>query len=674
MKSAPFTNDLIDESSPYLLQHAHNPVNWHAWNEQTWNKARIENKLVLISIGYSSCHWCHVMEHETFENEASAKLMNENFICIKVDREERPDVDHVYMSAVQLMTGHGGWPLNCFCLPDGKPVYGGTYFQKQQWDSVLIQLADLYHKDPAKTKAYADELTQGIAKMELVTLKGGEIQFSKELLATTVENWKKYFDHEEGGPNRAPKFPMPNNYEFLLNYAAATKDNELRDYVLLTLDKMAFGGIYDHLGGGFARYSTDTEWKVPHFEKMLYDNAQLVSLYAHAYQLTKNELYKKVACETLEFIGREMTSAEGGCYSALDADSEGVEGKFYVWKKDDLEKILGGSFALFAEYYNVNDKGYWEHDHYILLRKESDEVVARKNKITVHQLQEFISDAKKKLLSERDKRIHPGLDDKQLTSWNGLMITGYCNAWEAFGEKKFLDAALRNAEHILSNVERKDGGLNHSYKNGKAAINGYLEDYAFIIEAFLKLYEATFDEKFLSAARQFCDYALSHFYDAQTGMFFFTSDLDQKLIARKKEIHDNVIPAPNSAMAKVLFLLGKYFDDKKYMEISRTMLNNVQDEIHRYGSSFSNWCDLMMWNVFPFYEIVITGEASEEKRKELAQHFLPRKIMAGTKNDSVKLALFENRVETGKTWIYVCENYSCRLPVIGVEDALSMLR
>lgn len=671
-----FTNKLIDETSPYLLQHAHNPVNWLPWGDEAWNLAKTENKLVLISIGYSSCHWCHVMEHETFEDTAAAKLMNDHFVCIKVDREERPDIDHVYMSAVQLMTGQGGWPLNCICLPSGKPIYGGTYFPNAQWQNILSQLHDFYLKNPSKAEEYAEELTQGIRQMELVQQNNDEINFSKEDLKPVVENWKKHFDHVEGGPNRAPKFPMPNNYDFLLHYAFAEKDEALKDYVLLTLDKMAFGGIYDQVGGGFARYSTDTLWKVPHFEKMLYDNAQLVSLYSHAYQITKKNLYKQVVYETLEFIQREMTSAEGGFYSALDADSEGVEGKFYVWTKSGLSQTLseGEGFKIFCDYFNVNETGYWEDDNYILLRKDADEVIASRNNITVEKLNDLISESKKILLAERNKRIRPGLDDKQLTSWNAMMIKGYCDAYEAFGEKKFLDCAIRNINLILAKNKREDGGLNHSLKNGKSSINGYLEDYSFFIEGLVKIYEATFEEKYLDEAKKLTEYTLKHFFDEQTGLFFFTSSLDPELIARKKEIHDNVTAASNSSMAKALYQLGKSFDEKNYLRISQTMLHNVKNEMARYGSSFSNWCELMMWNTYPFFEIAIAGKKAEEKRKELSNQYLPNKIIAGTAKQFSKLSLLENRFTENKTFIYVCENYTCRMPVESPEEALKLLK
>jgi uncharacterized protein YyaL (SSP411 family) len=669
-----YSNQLIHESSPYLLQHAHNPVNWYPWNDEAWAKAKKENKLVLISIGYSSCHWCHVMEHESFENDSTAKIMNDHFVCIKVDREERPDVDQVYMAAVQLMTGGGGWPLNCFCLPDGRPIYGGTYFPNASWNDLLVKLEEFYRLNKEKAEQYADELTQGIHHMETVKLNISEKKIETEYLKKIVDEWKKQFDNVEGGPSRAPKFPLPNNYEFLLHYYHETKDESILKHIELTLEKMAYGGIYDQVGGGFARYSTDTLWKVPHFEKMLYDNAQLVSLYSHAYQLTKNELYKDIVYETLEFISREMTSGEGTFYSALDADSEGEEGKYYVWKKDEVEKLLGDKSKIFSEYYNVNEKGYWEHDNYILLRKENAKTIAEKNNLTIEQFNNLISGSKNILLKEREKRIHPGLDDKQLTSWNALMIKGYCDAYDVFNEEKFLDAAKKCANVILAKVKRNDGGLNHSLKNGKATINGYLEDYSFSIEALIALYQSTFDETWLNEAKQLADYSTQHFYDKETCMFFFTSDLDAALIARKKEIHDNVIPSSNSSMAKGLFTLGIYFDEKKYQDIALQMLNNIKDDMERYASSYSNWGILYLNCSAPFNEIVISGNDALQKRTEFNQHYIPNKILAGSINGKSQLSLLEQRHNENKTLIYVCENKTCKLPVATVEEALGLLK
>lgn len=666
------TNALIHETSPYLLQHAHNPVDWHAWNEATLEKARAENKMILVSVGYSACHWCHVMEHESFEDKEVAKLMNDHFLCIKVDREERPDIDQVYMTAVQLMTGHGGWPLNCFALPDGRPIYGGTYFPKQQWMNVLLNLAELYRNDRNKVEEYAQELTNGILKTELLAVNSKPIEFNMEMADTCVKAWSKRLDNTHGGQDKAPKFPLPNNYLFLLRYAHFTQNAGIQRHVDLTLKKMAYGGIYDQLGGGFARYSVDGIWKVPHFEKMLYDNAQLVSLYAEAFQAAPNELYKETVYQTIEFIERELTSPDGAFYSALDADSEGEEGKFYVWQEEELKRILGDEFPLFAEYYNVNEKGFWEHDNYILLRDRSEQEIALKHQMKAEDLKEKIAAAVKKLMAERDKRVRPGLDDKCLTSWNALMLKAYCDAYKVFGEDRFLQVALRNAMFIRQKQLRDDGGLNHSYKDGKSTINGFLEDYAFTIEAFLALYQCTGHEEWLNFSKQLCDYTIRHFYDRQSGMFWFTSDEDSPLIARKTELSDNVVPASCSQMARNLWALSKFYLDKKYEEMSLKMLHNITDELLHYGPGYSNWGLLLLEAIQPFHEIAIVGKNVDELFLSLQKHYHPNGIFALSKQPS-SLPLLENRLVEGKTLIYVCRNNTCGLPAESTEDALKQL-
>jgi uncharacterized protein YyaL (SSP411 family) len=673
------SNHLIGETSPYLLQHAHNPVDWYAWTPEAWEKAKKEDKLVLVSIGYSSCHWCHVMERESFEDSATAELMNKYFVCIKVDREERPDIDQVYMSAVQMMTGSGGWPLNCFCLPDGRPIYGGTYFPNANWNDVLQKLSDFYRDNKAKAESYASELTQGIHESDLIQANKEPAKFHMEDIVKTVQQWKKYFDNLEGGPNRAPKFPLPNNYEFLMYYASVTGTEDVRSHVLLTLDRMAYGGIYDQVGGGFARYSTDSLWKVPHFEKMLYDNAQLVSLYAHAYQWTKKNLYKEVAEETLEFIRREMTSEAGGFYSALDADSEGEEGKYYVWTEAELKKVLGENYVLFSEYYNVNRTGLWEKDHFILLRKKPLEEIAASQGLATQVAASKIQASKAILLRERSRRIRPGLDNKQLTSWNGLMIKGYCDAYDAFGNKEYLNSAIRCAQLFLAKAATAGGGLRHqlplavSGKGEGKETPGFLEDYSFMAEALIALYGSTFDEHWLQEAKHLTDYALAHFSDAQGGLFYFTSDQDMPLIARKKEIADNVILSSNSSMAKVLFYLGNYFDDKKYSAHADELLKQVYDSIPSYGSGYSNWSILALHRITPFYEVVIAGADAGMKRNELAGHYLPGKLLAGSRDGKSTLPLLEQRTIPGKTMIYICQEKVCRLPVENVSDALKTL-
>jgi uncharacterized protein YyaL (SSP411 family) len=671
--SMKYTNKLIEETSPYLLQHAHNPVNWYPWGEEAFAKAKAENKLLIISIGYSACHWCHVMEHESFEDDSASAVMNDRFVCVKVDREERPDVDQIYMNAVQLMSGRGGWPLNCIALPDGRPIWGGTYFRRDQWITQITQLADFYQSQPEKAFDYAAKLTQGIQQSELVSLNTDEPEFTKSQLEQVYSSWEQQFDSVEGGPDRAPKFPIPNNYQFLLRYAHLSEHTAALSHVKLTLDKIAYGGIYDHLGGGIARYATDKLWKVPHFEKMLYDNGQIVSLYSEAYQKFKDEDYKTLVYGTLAFIERELKSDEGAFYSALDADSEGEEGKFYVWKKKELETLLGEDYPLFSAYYNVNSIGYWEHDTYILLRKDDDAKLAKQFNISVEELTLKIGRAKSVLMKERATRIRPGLDDKSLTSWNGLMLKGYVDAFLTFGNQHFLDVALANANFILDKQLRKDGGLNHSYKNGRSTINGYLEDYAFVIDAFLKLYEATFDERWLSEANALMAYSIEHFYDNDSRMFFFTSDEDPALIARKMEVNDNVIPASNSVMACNLFSLSHHYDRSDYKEMSEKMLNNIIDKVAAYPSGYSNWLNLLLNYVYPFYEVAIVGKKAEDFTVPFHEVYIPNKVLCGAKKES-KLPLLENRYSKGQTRIFVCQNKVCQMPTEELEKALELMK
>jgi uncharacterized protein YyaL (SSP411 family) len=666
-----YTNALIEESSPYLLQHAHNPVDWMPWGDEAFEKAKEEDKLVIVSIGYSSCHWCHVMEHESFENEAVAKLMNKHFVCIKVDREERPDVDQVYMTAVQLMTGQGGWPLNCFTLPDGKPVYGGTYFAKNQWVEVLEKMHESYTEDRDKVVQYAENLTAGIQTSELITVKEEAQDFSTEKLTDMVNKWSVNFDNIKGGPNRAPKFPIPNNYEYLMHYAYLTSDSLVMDHVDLTLEQMAFGGIYDQIGGGFARYSTDNEWKVPHFEKMLYDNAQLVSLYSHGYQRTQNPLYKHIAYQTLEWVEREMTTKYGSFYSALDADSEGEEGKYYVWTKEELKTTLGDDFDFVKDYYNVNLKGEWE-GNYILLRRDSDAAIADDYEMSVAEVRSKIELINKKLLVKRAERIRPGLDDKSLTSWNAMMAVGYVDAYQAFGESAFLDKALANAKWLEKNQIKKDGQLLHSFKNGKGKIDGFLEDYSAVIQLYVKLYEVTFDETYLSKAKLLTDYCIEHFEDENSGMFFFTTNLNADLVARKMDISDNVIPSSNSMMARNLWNLGILYDNNEYKTKAKQMLANVYEDMNTYGSAYSNWGMLCLSMTEPYYEVAITGEESQAKSIEMNKKYIPNKLMMGGVKAS-KLPLLEGKF-VGETTIFVCVDRACQMPVDNVSDAVKQMK
>ena len=673
-KQQQMSNRLSQESSPYLLQHANNPVDWFPWGIEALEKARVENKLILVSVGYSACHWCHVMEHESFEDQAVADIMNEHFVCIKVDREERPDIDQIYMMAVQLMTGRGGWPLNCVCLPDQRPIYGGTYFRKDDWKNVLLNLAEFWQQKPEEAKGYADRLTKGIEDSEKLNLSDEEVQYSTDDLKDIFNPWKQTFDLSEGGHNRAPKFPMPNNWLFMLRYAHLFKDDTAHIITKLTLEKMAFGGIYDHIGGGFARYSVDGYWHVPHFEKMLYDNAQLLSLYSQAYQYSNEELYKQVVFETIAWIKREMTSPEGGFYSALDADSEGVEGKFYTFTKAELDSILGNDAQLFCIYYNVTEEGNWEEEHTnVLIRKDDDDFLAKEIGISAEELKEVIASCKSRVFNYREKRIRPGLDNKVLASWNGLMIKGLTDAYRAFGEAEFLDIAIANANFIKNKLMTPQGGLQRVYKrseNRQAHQIAFLDDYAFVIDAFIGLYEATFEEKWLQEARKLNEYALQNFYDAGTGMLYYTSQADEELIARKHEILDNVIPASNSAMALNLYKLGYFFDRFDYLDQARQMLQNVFPHIKTYGSGYSNWAILLMDEIFGIFEIAITGEEAEKKRLELEKTFIPNKILLGGSTGT--LPLLEDKF-SNQTKIFVCKDKTCQLPVTEVSEALKQL-
>ena len=443
-----YTNALINETSPYLLQHAHNPVDWYPWSKEALNKAKQQNKLIIISVGYAACHWCHVMEHESFEDIEVAQVMNDNYINIKVDREERPDIDQVYMNAVQLMTGRGGWPMNVIALPDGRPVWGGTYFKKQQWMDALQQIAELYNKKPEKLIEYADKLESGIKAMDLVPLNLNKAEFNIDLIEKSVANWSKHFDHRDGGMKRSPKFMMPNNYHFLMRYAYHKHDKKLQEFINHTLTQMAYGGIFDQLEGGFSRYSVDVKWHVPHFEKMLYDNGQLVSLYADAYLITQNKLYKTIISETLEFIKNNLTNEEGAFYSSLDADSQNTsgileEGAFYVWQKEALKAHLKDDYDLFSDYYNINSYGYWEHDNYVLIRRDDDNDIMKKYSLTETQLLQKKNYWKSILIAIRNQRPKPRLDDKSLTSWNAIMLKGYVDAYRVLGESEYLEIAQK---------------------------------------------------------------------------------------------------------------------------------------------------------------------------------------------------------------------------------------
>ncbi len=663
-----FTNSLSKESSPYLLQHAHNPVNWVAWSSDVFEQAKRENKLVLISVGYSACHWCHVMEHECFEDEEVANLMNRYFINVKVDREERPDVDQVYMTAIQLITQKGGWPLNCFTLPDGRPVYGGTYFPKEQWMHILNSLQHTFTNDLEKVQEYATNLHEGIQQSELIDKAEPEKEFKEEKLHEIVARWSKSFDWVEGGTSRAPKFPLPNNYEFLLEYGKMYQHEKTLKHVELTLDKMALGGIYDQVGGGFTRYSVDMLWKVPHFEKMLYDNGQLVSLYSNAYKNFQKPLYKRIVFQTFEWLQREMLNSEGCYYAALDADSEGEEGKFYCWKDGEFETVLEKDATWAKELYNINRRGFWEDEKYIPLRTVSDKEFCALHKWTMDELELNIAKINQKLLDERSHRIRPGLDHKCLTGWNALMLTGLCDAYQAFEEPQFKQSALKIGKWICNFQLNEDGKLLRNRANGISNIDAFLEDYACTIQAFISLYEITFDDQWAEYAKKMLDYTIANFQNTESKMFYFT-EASSDLIARKMELNDNVIPASNSIMANNLWKMGSLYSNSEWKQNAKQMLSNVYDGMEMYGSGYSNWAILAQGIIEPFYEMVITGSNAQSVRCELQKIGLMNVIFAGN-SDILPIAMDK---KSDENLIYACFQGTCLVPVRTVGEAISLV-
>ncbi|MDX6746295.1 thioredoxin domain-containing protein [Polaribacter sp. PL03] len=671
-------NELSNETSPYLLQHAKNPVNWKAWNDRTLQLAEEENKLIIISIGYSACHWCHVMEEESFENDSIAKIMNDNFISIKVDREERPDIDNVYMNAVQLMTGSGGWPLNCIALPDGRPIFGGTYFTKEQWKEILLNISKLYKENPKKAIDFATKLTEGIQESELITIRKDKANFKEIDLKNAVLNWQQNLDLTYGGSKRDEKFPMPNSLEFLLRYSYQFDDVKVKKHLENTLTKMAFGGIYDQVNGGFSRYSTDKKWHIPHFEKMLYDNAQLVSLYAKAYQNDKKELYKQVIEETLSFVEHELTDQNGAFFSSLDADSKNdenelEEGAYYYFTKQELQNLIIDNFSLFEDYYAINETGLWEKDRYVLIRNATNVAFAKKHKLSIDSLLLKIKNWKLILKKAREEKAKPNLDDKVLTSWNALMIKGYTDAFRALKNDDYLKKAIKNADFILKNQLQKDGNLYRNYKNGKSTITAYSEDYATLIDAFINLYEVTLDEKWLTTSKKLMDFTLENYFNTENNMFYFTSNKSEKLISRKVKVDDNVIASPNSILANCLFKLNLYYSETNYNKIANQMLHNMKEDALKSPSSYSNWLNLMINYTRPYFEVAIAGDKANALNSELLTYYKPNIIIAGTRAINNTIPLLKNKFIEEETFIYVCNLGTCKLPQKEIIKAIRQI-
>jgi len=668
----PMQNRLANSSSPYLQQHADNPVDWYPWGEAALQKAREEDKPIIVSIGYSSCHWCHVMAHESFEDSATAAIMNEHFVNIKVDREQRPDIDQIYMDAVQKMGLNGGWPLNVFLTPDQKPFYGGTYFPKAGWQKLLKSVAEAFEKNRDKIEESAEQFANAVGRSELEQF-GMDTTLgllSNDQMGRMYEKLSSRFDKNHGGMSKAPKFPMPSTWQMLATYQHLTKNDKAREHLLFTLDKMAAGGIYDQVGGGFARYSVDGEWHVPHFEKMLYDNAQLMSLYAHGFQISGKPRYEKVMKETLGWLEREMLDPSGGFYAALDADSEGEEGKFYVWTEEEIEKIAGEDAELIKAVYDVQRKGNWEEGKNVLRFVRPLAQIAQSFGIDSARLAEKMTVFEAKALAERSKRVRPGLDDKRIAGWNGLMLTGLCDAYQATRNDKFLKLAQQNAEFLKTLI--KEGKL-HRFPNDD--MEGFLEDYAAVIQGFITYYQTDFDQAYLEAAHALTQRVMEAFYDEKEGYFYFTSDGADDLIARKKEIFDNVIPSSNSMMARNLFYLGTLLYKDEYQKQARRMVSQMTQLILQEPEYLSNWAGLAMEMASSFSEVVILGPKYQQFAVEFHQEYSPNQVLSAAEAPNEEHPMFKMKsLRDGKTTIFVCYNRACKLPVNTIEEAMEQIK
>lgn len=668
-------NHLINSTSPYLLQHAYNPVEWHEWGDEALSKAKAEDKPILVSIGYSSCHWCHVMERESFENEEIASLMNKHFVCIKVDREERPDIDQIYMEAVQAMGINGGWPLNVFATPDEKPFYGGTYFPPANWSQLLKQIAKLYQEKRAEISANAEQLADHIAKSDLANFRTDpeKVGLKVDDLDTIYQQLSKNFDGEWGGHDRAPKFIMPAQWSYLLRYAKLTGNKTSLDHTLFTLDKIAQGGIYDQVAGGFARYSVDEKWFAPHFEKMLYDNAQLLSLYSEAYKISKKETYQTILRETIGWLKREMTHEQGGFYSALDADSEGEEGKYYVWTKQELEKLIPANLKWAFDYYSVADSGNWEHGNNILFIQQTNDQFINEHSLTKQQFEDGLAEVKQRLLKAREERIRPGLDDKVIAGWNAMTIVGLLDAHTALGDPEVLHLAVQNMRFIEANMI-SDGRLHRSWKGKRSTNEGFLEDYAYLIAAYIKLYQVTFDESYLKQARQWLDYTDQHFFDEKESFYFYASSKAERLIARKKEVFDNVIPSSNGVMARNNFHLGIILDESAYRSRGIAMTKSLANVLLKEPGYASYWATNYAEMSTAMAEVVIVGENAPEMNEKLQQQFLPFALFMGTTTESTLPLLLEKTSPKHPVTIFVCYNKTCKLPVHTAEEAIAQMK
>ena len=676
------TNKLINETSPYLLQHAHNPVDWFAWGEEALQKARYENKPLLVSIGYSACHWCHVMERESFEDEATARIMNEHFINIKIDREERPDLDHIYMDAVQAMTGSGGWPLNVFLTPDGRPFYGGTYFppkrafNRPSWQEVLQSVAQAFQQKRNEIDSQAENLTEHLVQANSFGLNANtdpEQMFKNENLVETFEIILKSADKEWGGFGKAPKFPQSFVILYLLRYYHVSDNQDALKQALLSIDKMIEGGIYDQVGGGFARYATDNEWLVPHFEKMLYDNALLISVLSEAFQLTGKIRYREVIEETMQFILRELFFEEGGFYSALDADSEGEEGKYYVWNYTEVKHLLGQDADIFCEFYDITPNGNWEGEN-ILRVKEPLEIFSSNKNLDVKSLQQLLKSCREKLLLARTKRIPPMTDDKIILGWNALMNIACSKAFAATGIEVYRQLAVRNMNFLLDKFSLdRENEFYHTWKKGTGKFPAFIDDYAFLIRALIRLQTITANNNWLIKAKDLTEFVIENFSEEGTGFFFYTKKDQADVIVRKKEVYDGAVPSGNSMMAYNLYHLAVLFEKDEWRQRSFDMIASLSKAIAKYPVSFGLWACLFQEIIAGTDEIVITGKSYTDQHVQLLKHYIPHSIIITSGTADHDFPLLADKPVTDGVLIYLCRNFSCLPSVKTTKELISLI-
>lgn len=672
-----FTNKLINETSPYLLQHAHNPVEWYAWGDEAFEKAKAQDKPLLVSIGYSACHWCHVMEHESFEDEATARIMNEHFVNIKVDMEERPDVDQIYMTFVQLTTGRGGWPMNVFITPDKLPFFGGTYFPPSprynmpSWPQILTSIAEAWREKREELTSSANEILGELRRVGISEFSSTGL--STDQLDSAFQSFSRSFDKKNGGFGGAPKFPPSMSLDFLLRYWKRTGDENALDMVKLTARKIANGGICDQLGGGFHRYAVDAIWLVPHFEKMLYDNAQLIRIYLQLFQITRDEFYKRVAVETLEYVKREMLDDRGGFYSSQDADSEGEEGKFFVWTPDEVADVVGEEDArIFNFFYDISEGGNFEGKNILQILYER-EAAAKALKIEVSELNETLERCRAKLFSQREKRIKPFRDEKILTAWNGLMLKAFAEAGAILRDADYLEIARRNADFLLEHLQ-KDGRLLRTWKDGKAKLNAYIEDYANLADGLIALFQSSGELRYLAEAKRLADLMITEFWDEESGGFFFTSSDHEELIVRNKDFYDNATPSGNSTAADVLLRLAKFYGEEKYERFATTVLRLTSAQLGRFPQGFGRALSAIEFHLSTAKEIVVIGDRGNGLEREVFETYLPHAIIALSESEASDPPLLVDKgMIDGTATAFVCENFVCQRPVTDLEDFRKLL-